>query len=119
MDSSKAMCSVVERMKSVSKFVCIDAAMTGTLILRTENDTVSIKTFFRNLTPEFSAYSAARCSWLSATAAADSPVLCALQRLTRSTNAETQHEQSCELTSGTSPNFCQATRPASHPASSE
>lgn len=59
MDSSKAMCSVVERMKSVSKFVCIDAAMTGTLILRTENDTVSIKTFFRNLTPEFSAYSAA------------------------------------------------------------
>lgn len=61
MDNSKAMCSVVERMKGVSKFVCIDAAMTGTLVLRTENDTVSIKTFFRNLTPEFCEYNTCCC----------------------------------------------------------
>lgn len=52
MKDCKAMRSVVERMKGVSKFLSIDADMRGTIVLSAENDTVGIKTFFRSLQPE-------------------------------------------------------------------
>ena len=49
---TKALRSVVERMKTVSRFVGIDASMDGSMVLHANNDTVSIKTYMSNLTAE-------------------------------------------------------------------
>lgn len=54
MSNCKAMRSVVERMKSISKFLTVEADMRGTMILRADNDTVTMKTYIRGLTAEMS-----------------------------------------------------------------
>lgn len=43
--------AVIERLKSISPIIYVDGSMKGELVLRVENDSVSIKTFYDKLIP--------------------------------------------------------------------
>ena len=43
--------AVIERLKSISPVIYVDGSMTGELVLRVENDAVSIRTFYDKLIP--------------------------------------------------------------------